>query len=108
MKKTDFDNTASSLNNKIAAKTKNESTENEINKLKTLDLSYFTGKSDFEDGAQNYLVFQLINRYFKIIPNTKYTSSWQSKGLSDETIKPAGTSDDSLTPLIDYHGNKKE
>ena len=33
--KTDFDNTVSSLNNKIAAsKTKNESVENELKKLK--------------------------------------------------------------------------
>ena len=33
--KTDFDNTASSLNNNIAAsKTKNESVENELKKLK--------------------------------------------------------------------------
>ena len=31
---------------------------------------------------------------------------WQSKGLSDETIKPPATSDNSLTPLIDYLGNK--
>ena len=26
--------------------------------------------------------------------------------LSDKTIKPPATSDNSLTPLIDYHGNK--
>ena len=33
--------------------------ENEMKKIKTLDLSYFLGKSHFdEDGAQNYLVFQ--------------------------------------------------
>ena len=57
--KTDFDNTVSSLNNKIAAsKTKNESIENEIQQLKTHDLSYFNGKSHFEeDGTRNYLVF---------------------------------------------------
>ena len=43
-----------------------------LKKLKTLDLSYFIGKSYFEeDGAQNYLVFQSIRRYFKII-NRKY------------------------------------
>ena len=35
---------------------------------------------------------------------TKNISSWQSKGLSDETIKPPATSDNSLTPLIDYYG----
>ena len=43
---------------------------------------------------------------FKIITNTKYISPWKSKGLPDETIKPPATSDNSLTPLIDYHGNK--
>ena len=70
-------------------------------------MSYFIGKSYFEeDGAQNYLVFQPIRRYFKIIANTKYISSWKSKGLSDETIKPYATSDNSLTPLIDYYGSK--
>ena len=36
-------------------------------KLQTFDLSYFRGKSHFEDGAQNYLLFQPINRYFKSI-----------------------------------------
>ena len=44
MAKTNFDNTVSSLNSKIAInKTKNESIENEIKKLKALDLSYFIG-----------------------------------------------------------------
>ena len=36
----------------------------------------------------------------------KYISSWKSKGLSDETIKPPATSDNILSPLIDYRGNK--
>ena len=58
-----------------------------------------------EDGTQNYLVFQPINRYFKVLANTLYISSWKSKGLSDETIKPPVTSDNSLTPLIDCLGN---
>ena len=81
MTKTKFDNTVSSLNSKIAAnKTKNESIDNELNKLKTLDLSYFIDKSNFqEDGTQNYLVFQRINRYFKLIANKLYISSWKSK-----------------------------
>ena len=66
-----------------------------------------TGKSHFEeDSVQNYLVFQPIRRYFKIIANTKYISSWKSKGLSDETIKPYTTSDNSLTPLSDYYRSK--
>ena len=108
VRKTNFDNTASSLNNKIAAnKTKNESIENEIKRIKTIELSYFIGKSHFEeDGTQNYLVSQPLNKYFKIISNKKYISLWQAKGLSDKTIKPPATSDDSLTLLIDYYGVK--
>ena len=71
-KKTDFDNKISNHDSKIAAdKTKNESIENEIKKLKTLDLSYFVDKSHIEeDGTQNYLVFQLLNTYFKVIAST--------------------------------------
>ena len=36
----------------------------------------------------------------------KYISSWKSEGLSDESIKLPTTSDNSLTPLIYYLGNK--
>ena len=43
--------------------------ENELKKLKTFDSSYFIGKIHFEeDGAQNYLVFQPMHRYFKTNP----------------------------------------
>ena len=57
--KTDFDAKLSSLNRKI---TNNESNhllvENELNKLKTFDPSYFHGKNYFdEDGNQNYYIF---------------------------------------------------
>ena len=64
--KADFDNGVSSLDSKIAAnKTKNESIENKFKKLKTLDSSYFRGKSHFEeDGTQKYLVFQPMYQYF--------------------------------------------
>ena len=78
-----------------------------MNKLKTFDQSYFIGKSNFdEDGTQNYLVFQPINRYFKVIANTDYVSSWKSKGLSAESIKPPTTSNNSLTPALSYCGTK--
>ena len=54
--KTDFDVKLSNLNRKITAnKTKHLLVENELNKLKTFDSSYFIGKSHFEeDGTQNY------------------------------------------------------
>ena len=108
VKETDFDNTIWSVDSKIAAnKTKNVSTENKFKKLKTFDLSYFRGKSHFgEDRTQNYLIFQPIFRYLKIITNKKFIPSWKSKGLSDETIPPYATSDNSLIPLIDYYGSK--
>ena len=71
-------------------------------------MSYFIGKSHFEENdTQNYLVFQPINRYIKLIANIKLCiSSWTSKGPSDETITPLVTSDNSLTPLIDCVGDK--
>ena len=81
--------------------------ENNIKKLQTFDSSYFRGKNYFdEDGTQNYLVFLPIARYFRLIANKKYISSWKSKGLSDETITPYATSDNSLTPWIDHYGTK--
>ena len=95
-----------SLNRKITQnKTKQLLVENELNKLKTFDSSYFIGKSHFqENGTQNYLVFQPPNKYFKVIASTNYVSSWQSKGLSNETIMPPSTSDNSLNPTVNYYG----
>ena len=108
--KTDFDSKMLSLNRKITTnKTKHLLVENELKQLKTFDSSYFRGKSHFEEnGTQNYLVFQPINRYFKVIANTKYISTWKSKRLSDESIKPPATSDNSLSLLINYLDNKRK
>ena len=105
MTKTDFDAKLSGLNNKITQnKTKHLLVENELNKLKTFDSSYFIGKSYFdEDGTQNYLVFQLLNKYFKLITNTLSILLWQSKGISTENIDPPNTS---LSLSINYVGNK--
>ena len=74
-----------SLNRQVTSNnTKHLLVENELKKLKTFDSSYFIGKSYFEeDDTQNYLVFQPINRYFKVIANTKCISSWKSKELPD-------------------------
>ena len=41
-----------------------------------------------------------------MIANTDDVSSWKSKGLSAETIKPPATSDNSLTPALSYYGTK--
>ena len=95
--KTDFDSSLSNLNRKITQnKSKQLLIENKLNKLKT-DLDYFIGKSHFEeDGVQNYLVFQPITQYFEVIGSTNMISSWKSKGLSAETIKPPTTSGNSF------------
>ena len=111
MTKTDFDATLWSLNRKITSnKTKHALGENELNKLKTFDSSYFVGKSHFEeDGTQNYLVFQPIYRYFKVFCITQYleyVSEWKSKGLSNESIKAISTSDNSLNPTLSYYDTK--
>ena len=42
-----------------------------------------------------------------MIANTDYVSSWKSKGLSAETIKPPTTSDNSLTPIESCYGTKR-
>ena len=107
--KTDFDSKLSSLNRKITAnKSKQLISENELKKLRTFDVSYFIGKSHFEeDGTQSYLVFQPIQRYFKqIATDTEYISSWKSKGFSNEDITPPTTSDNRLTPALSYYGTK--
>ena len=41
-----------------------------------------------------------------MITSTDYISSWKSKGLSAERIKPLTTPDNSLTPALRYHGTK--
>ena len=110
--KADFDAKLSSLNRKITAnKTKHLLLENESKKLKTFDLSYFTGKMHCEeDGMQYYLVFQPIQRYFKRIGgagNGNYIYYWKSKGLSDERMNSIKTSDYWITPCLSYYDANK-
>ena len=81
-----------------------------MNKLKAFDSSYFIEKSHFEeDGAQNYLVFQPMYRYFKVFSITQYVeyvSEWKSEGLSNESIKAISTSDNSVNPTLSYYDTK--
>ena len=94
----------SSLNKKITAnKTKHFVNDN--------DLSYYRGKQYFDEGSgkQNYLVFLPINKYLKlnsVAGAADYVLSWQSKGLSDENIKPPTTTNNSYTPELNYYGTK--
>ena len=94
--KTDFDTKLSSLNRKITAnKTKHFFNDN--------DLSYCHGKQYFDKGSgkQNYLVILPMRKCFKlnsVVDTVDYLLSWQSKGLSNESIKRPTTTTNSLTP----------
>ena len=110
--KIDFDDKLSSLNRKFTLnKSKHLLAENELKKLKTFDSIYFRGKSHFgEDGIQNYLVFQPIQRCFKRIAgvgNSNHIYYWKSKGLSDERINSIKTSDYGITPYLSYYDINK-
>ena len=79
--------------------------------LQAYDLSYYRGKKYFdeEDGKQNYLVFLPKRKYFKlnsVVNVIDRVLSWQSKGISNESIKPPTTSDNSLNPKLSYYCTK--
>ena len=103
IKKTDFDGKLSILNRKITKnKPKRLLVQNKSEKLITFDLSYFIVKSHFEeDVAQNYLVFQPMYIYFKMIAGIgdgSYIYYWKSNGLSDEKMNSNKTSTHIITP----------
>ena len=93
-----------SINKKITAnKTKHFLNDN--------DLSYYRGKQYFDEGSgkQNYLVFLPMGKYFKLnsVVNTDdNVSLWQSKRISNESIKPPTTTNNSLTPELNYYDTK--
>ena len=43
-----------------------------------------------------------------MITNTDYVSSRKSKGSSAESIKPPTTSDNSVTPILNYYVPKQK
>ena len=68
-------------------------------------MAYFIRKSYFdEDGAQNYLVFHSILKYFML--SSKWITKWKSKGLSNESLEVVPTSNNSLTSSINYYEDK--
>ena len=68
-------------------------------------MGFFIGKSNFDkDGAQHYLVFQPIVRYFTL--NSYWITKWKSKGLSNESFQVVSTISNALTPSINYQSDK--
>ena len=73
--------------------------------LKNINLSYFKGKKHFDkDGAQNYLIFQSMLKYFTL--DDKWITKQKSKGLSNKNLEVVSTSDNTLCPEINYDENK--
>ena len=88
--------------------TKITSIESNVKKLQAYDLSYFKSKQYFHEGdaKQNYLVFLPLRKYFKsntIVGIVDRVLSWQSKGLSNESIEPPTTSNNSLNSKLSYY-----
>ena len=51
-----------------------------------------------------------MSKYFKlssVVGVIDRVLSWQSKGVSNESIKPSTTSNNTLTPEVNYHNNTK-
>ena len=80
--------------------------ENELKKLKTLGLTYFWGKTYLKgnDGAQNALVFQTVQKHFNL-SKVDQISKWKSKGLSNQYLNAVGTLGDVVLskPLKPMH-----
>ena len=79
--------------------------------LQVYDLSYFKGKQYFyeENRKQSYTVFLPWSKYFKlniIVGVVDNVLSWQSKGLSNESIKSTTKSNNSINPRLSYYGTK--
>ena len=82
-----------------------------INKLQAYDLSYFKGKQYFDEGSgkQNCLVFLPMGKYFKlnsVVGVIDCVLSLRSKEISNESIKPPTTSNNSLNPRLSYNDTK--
>ena len=61
------------------------------------------------DGTQNYLIFQSVDRFFKRIIGVgsgNYIYVWKYKGFSDERINSITESNYRITPESSYFGNK--
>ena len=79
--------------------------ENDLKKLKIFDLGYFIWKVYFDkDGAQSYFVFQPKLEYFTFKSN--WITKWKSIGLSKDSLEVVSTSDNNLTPSVNYYKDK--
>ena len=103
--KTDFDTELKKISDKVTSnKSKHLLVETKLKKLQKFDSSYFRGRSHFEeDGVQNYLVCQPMYKYFLKNGSIESIAELESKGLSNEVIKPP---DNTLAPEVKFTGKK--
>ena len=96
----------SDLDKKIATLAKNaelKAEQDKTVKLQAFNSIHFCGKSDCQyDGTQIYSVFQPIYKSVKEIVNTDHISACASKKLSEHSIKPLSTYDNSLASSLNY------
>ena len=74
-------------------------------------MSYYRGKQYSDEGSskKKYLVFLPMGKYFKlnsVVGVIDHVLSWQSKGTSNESIKPPTTSNNSLNARLSYNDTK--
>ena len=105
--KTDFDTKIKSFNQNIDSnKAKHLLAKNEFKNLQTISSIYFRVKSHSEeDGAQNYLIFQPMYRYFKkisCVDNGECIYFWRSKGLHEERINSITASNYKIKSKIQW------
>ena len=110
--KISFDARTKEVAKNLASKVQVDNTLDRADKnvnLRHFDINYFSGKSNFEnDGMQNFLVFQPALKYFK----TSGTKSHQIialkfNELSEESIKPPTTLNNSLAPEMTFFDGAK-
>ena len=89
---------------KWATKAEFKAEQDKIVKLQTYDLSLFIGQSYFViDGAQLYLILQVLYYTLKRLGDTGKVVSWKSKGLSVKKLAIPAINGNSLSPSIKWY-----
>ena len=102
--KTDFDAKLRAISDRVTKdKAKDLLLDNELKKLKTSDLDYFTGKSYFGSGDINYLIFEVSYAYLNFYDDfsSGLILSWKSKGVYKEIIKAPKSNNKILSPIAE-------
>ena len=109
LKKTDYNIRVAAIDTKISSfDDKITKNKHKLEDAAVNTMLLFLWKSMFDEGRWFSSLFNISTsiKFFQTITNTNYISSWKSKGLSAESIKPFPTSDNIPTPLIDCYNYK--